>query len=155
MQKRNPDDEVQGGPLQTRADSERILRYVRWGLMGVGGLFVLKVALAVLLKPFVLVGGAVAAGLGWWALKKSKSGPSTEVDAGSASAASAAAPAVAVPRRSERSLALAEAERELDAQLAAEVERRTEAAVPSDELDEMERRLRQLEALKAKMSSDR
>ena len=162
------DDDLEDGALvKTGGDTEKYLTWAKWGLMGLGGLFVVKVALSVILNPLVLAGGAVAGGVGWWLLKARKRGEEAgEPQDGAASAeeetaaakgraavapsSTPPAPATSAPTPTEAfDEARIDAEAELDSYLG-----EGEADPDREDLNAFERRLRELEAIKARVRSE-
>lgn len=136
------------GPLQ-RSDSARYMTYAKWGLMGVGGLVIAKVALSILFNPLVLVAGAGAGGAGWWLWRRSKSTPSDAAEPTAEDRKAAVA----------RTSADAEAEAELTALLSAEAPSAPSAPVvaPTPKRDEAAahaERLRVLEEMKAQIGRE-
>lgn len=132
------------GALQKRS-LQQYLTYAKWGLMGIGGLWVAKVAIGLVLNPIVLVGAAGVGAAGVYFAKGRSGG--TE-----APAAPLADTGEVVLRRE----AEAAAERELASVPAAvpspaSVAPASPNPTPQTPLDEFERRLVELEALKAQM----
>ncbi len=156
-----------GDGALTRTKTEQYITYAKWGLMGVGGLFLTKVLVSVILNPLVVVGGlALAGGAGWWAVNRSKSGDGasdagSEVGAGLADVAKAGRSSAAAEARRAAEL---EAEAELSAMerfetVSAEPEiARAAAPVASapkrDEAAAYAARVKLLEQMKAEMEVD-
>ena len=132
------------GAIQKRS-AEQYLTYAKWGLMGIGGLWVAKVAIGLVLNPLVLVGVAGVGAVGWFATKGRKKDRS-------AAKAEEAPGDTALLREAE-----AEAEAELAGVPAAATPKTQQppapAAAPPSEtpLAEFDRRLADLERLKAEM----
>lgn len=138
------------GALQKRSPKQ-YLRYAKWGLMGIGGLWVAEVAIGLVLNPLVLVGVAGVGAAGWY-VKKGRG------DGGS----SAEATPAASPAQDADAVLRAEAEAAAEAELAGVSAPVSVPAAPSlpaepaaeTPLDEFERRLAELEALKARMDEN-
>ena len=138
------------GAIQKRS-ADQYLTYAKWGLMGIGGLWVAKVAIGLVLNPIVLVGAAGLGAAGWFLTKgRGKSSPKSEPAA--ATGVGAASAEETLRREAE-----AEAEAELSGVPAPQPARAPapSTAAPSETpLEEFDRRLADLERLKAKMADD-
>lgn len=64
-------DNKNEGTLQKRSPQE-YLTYAKWGLMGIGGLWVAKLVIGTLLSPLGLVGLAGAGAAGAWYFNRSR-----------------------------------------------------------------------------------
>jgi hypothetical protein len=138
------------GAIQKRS-TEQYLTYAKWGLMGIGGLWVAKIAIGLVLNPLVLVGVGGAGAVGWFVMK-GRGSRSTE-PAGELASADATL----------RAQAEAQAEAELAGSLlsaaapnarvprAAAIAPTPAAETPEAEFD---RRLAELERLKFRMGDE-
>ncbi|MFT6396923.1 MAG: hypothetical protein ACJAYU_001667 [Bradymonadia bacterium] len=76
------DEKETDGALQ-KATPQEYLTYAKWGLMGIGGLWVAKMVIGTLLSPLGLVGLAGAGAGGFWYFNRSEKTevqPATDAD---------------------------------------------------------------------------
>lgn len=138
--------------------ASQAVTYAKWGLMGVGGLVILKWTLGVILNPVILIGGAAAGGVGYWLWSKQRSKgapvPAAEPDVRSASVAERSAVAAAEAELQAMESAVDPAVAAAEARAELERKRAEAAARVAAERDAHERRLAALAAMKEKVERE-
>lgn len=66
MSKHETEEQETNEGALSKIDGPTALKYAKWGLMGLGGLVVIKIVAGVLLSPIGLIAAVGAGGFAWW-----------------------------------------------------------------------------------------